>query len=32
LPLAELARGHRVACHFPENTPTPAEGPQVQSG
>jgi oligopeptide/dipeptide ABC transporter ATP-binding protein len=31
-PLAELARGHRVACHFPENTPTPAEGPQVQSG
>ncbi len=22
-PLAELATGHRVACHFPENTPTP---------
>ena len=21
-PLAELAPGHRVACHFPENTPT----------
>jgi peptide/nickel transport system ATP-binding protein len=20
-PLAELAPGHRVACHFPENTP-----------
>jgi len=31
-PLAELATGHRVACHFPENTPPPAEGPQVRSG
>jgi oligopeptide/dipeptide ABC transporter ATP-binding protein len=29
-PLAELATGHRVACHFPENTPPPAEGPQAQ--
>ncbi|MGW0803856.1 ABC transporter ATP-binding protein [Nonomuraea sp. NPDC002799] len=23
-PLEELAGGHRVACHFPENAPTPA--------
>jgi len=23
-PLAELAAGHQVACHFPENTPAPA--------
>jgi oligopeptide/dipeptide ABC transporter ATP-binding protein len=31
-PLAELATGHRVACHFPENTPPLAEGlPQVQN-
>jgi peptide/nickel transport system ATP-binding protein len=30
-PLAELATGHRVACHFPENTPPPAEGSPAQS-
>jgi oligopeptide/dipeptide ABC transporter ATP-binding protein len=30
-PLAELATGHRVACHFPENTPPSAEGSPVQS-
>jgi len=30
-PLAELATGHRVACHFPENTPSAAEGSPVQS-
>ena len=30
-PLAELAAGHRVACHFPENTPPPAESSQVHS-
>jgi oligopeptide/dipeptide ABC transporter ATP-binding protein len=29
-PLAELATGHRVACHFPENTPS-AEGSPVPS-
>jgi oligopeptide/dipeptide ABC transporter ATP-binding protein len=28
-PLAELATGHRVACHFPENTPPPGEGSPV---
>jgi len=28
-PLAELAPGHRVACHFPENTPGPnGDSPQ----
>jgi oligopeptide/dipeptide ABC transporter ATP-binding protein len=30
-PLAELATGHRVACHFPENTPPPAEGSPAAS-
>ena len=25
-PLVELAPGHQVACHFPENTTTPAQG------
>jgi oligopeptide/dipeptide ABC transporter ATP-binding protein len=30
-PLAELATGHRVACHFPENTPPPAEGSPARS-
>jgi peptide/nickel transport system ATP-binding protein/oligopeptide transport system ATP-binding protein len=24
-PLAELIPGHRVACHFPENTPAAAQ-------
>jgi oligopeptide/dipeptide ABC transporter ATP-binding protein len=26
-PLAELATGHRVACHFPENTPPDEDSP-----
>jgi oligopeptide/dipeptide ABC transporter ATP-binding protein len=32
-PLAELIPGHRVACHFPENTPEPSQGaPQLPKG
>jgi hypothetical protein len=25
-PMVELAPGHQVACHFPENAPSDAEG------
>ncbi|MEW9551640.1 ABC transporter ATP-binding protein [Nonomuraea sp. NPDC050783] len=32
-PLAELAGGHRVACHFPENAPqTPVATPAAEQG
>ncbi len=31
-PLATLAPGHQVACHFPENAPTEQASPQLVSG